>query len=104
MYDGNVSRPGFDINDRIVIPKPFYFIPRNIRAHHSLFKDKSNCFMCVHNILPKQLRVTVIIEIVVGQYVIGTRWIIQLFGGMKQYAIAFINNIIMTYSTVVAQQ
>lgn len=38
----------------------------------TLFKDKSNCFMYVHNILPKQLRVTVIIEIVVGQYVIGT--------------------------------
>jgi len=36
---------------------------------HTLFKDKSNCFMYVHNILPKQLRVTVI-EIVVGQYVI----------------------------------
>jgi hypothetical protein len=33
MYDENVSRPGFDINDRIVIPKPFYFIPRNIRVH-----------------------------------------------------------------------
>jgi len=33
MYDENVSRPGFDINDRIVIPKPFYFIPKNIRVH-----------------------------------------------------------------------
>jgi len=48
MYDENVSRPGFDINDRIVIPKPFYLIPRNIRKR-ILFKDKSNCFMYVHN-------------------------------------------------------
>jgi len=60
---------GRDLTLTIALSFQNHFILSIETYVRTLFKDKSNCFMYVHNISPKQLCVTVI-EIVVGQYVI----------------------------------